>query len=109
MNTSLLAKWIYKLDSDENSLALEVLKKKYLNGKSFCQSKQRGSSQFWQGLEIVREWYERGTKWKIGNWRKIRFWQDVWLGECSLKVMLEWNLEFRRRLGNDEVAEWNDL
>jgi hypothetical protein len=33
----------------------------------------------------------------------------VWLGECSLKVMLEWNLEFRRRLGDDEVAEWNDL
>jgi hypothetical protein len=30
MNTSLLAKWIYKLDSDENSLALEVLRKKIL-------------------------------------------------------------------------------
>jgi len=129
MNTSLLAKWIFKLDSGEKSLALEVLRKKYLNDKSFCQSKQKGCSQFWQGLGKAREWYGRGTKWILGNGRKIRFWHDVWMGDCPLKTLfprlfrisrnldwsgadakeVDWQLDFRRRLGNEEVAEWNDL
>lgn len=129
LNTSFLAKWIFKLDSGEKSLALEVLRKKYLNDKSFCQSKQKGCSQYWQGLGKAREWYERGAKWILGNGRKVRFWHDVWMGECPLKILfprlfriirnldwsvadakeVDWQLDFRRRLANEEVAEWNDL
>lgn len=60
MNTALLVKWIFKLDRGEKSLALEVLRRKYLKGKSFCQNRYRGSSQFWQGLVKAKEWYERG-------------------------------------------------
>lgn len=37
MNTALLAKWLFKLDRGENSLALEVLRKKYLNDRSVYQ------------------------------------------------------------------------
>jgi len=48
MNTVLLARWNYKLDRGEESMALEVLKKKYLKSKSICQSKVRGGTQFWQ-------------------------------------------------------------
>lgn len=70
MNIVLVAKWIQKLDSGENIMALEVLRKKYLNDQSFCQSKAKGSSQFWQGLMGVRDWYERGTRQKIGNGKK---------------------------------------
>jgi hypothetical protein len=82
MNTMLLAKWIFKLDRGDKNMALEVLRKKYLKDKSFCQTKQRGSSQFWQGLEKAREWYERGLRWILGNGKKIRFWHDVWLEDC---------------------------
>lgn len=129
MNTSLLAKWIFKLDKGEKSLALEVLRKKYLKDRSFCQTEQNGCSQFWQGLGKAKERYEKGTKWILGNGRKIRFWYDVWLGDCPLKIVfprlfrisrnldwsvadakgVDWQLDFRRRLGNEEVAEWNDL
>jgi hypothetical protein len=129
MNTTLLAKWIYKLDRGENNLALEVLRRKYLGDNSFCQSRQRGSSQFWQGLLKVKDWYEQGTKWKVGNGNEIKFWHDVWLGDCSLKIRyprlfhisrqqewsvfdlreVNWNLDLRRRLGIEEIAEWNDL
>jgi hypothetical protein len=62
MNTVLLAKRIFKLDGGDNNLALEVLRKKYMKDKSFCQVKCRGSSQFWQGLEKAKEWYERGLR-----------------------------------------------
>jgi hypothetical protein len=47
MNTVLLSKWIFKLDRGEKNLVLEVLRKKYLKDRNFCQTKQRGSSQFW--------------------------------------------------------------
>jgi hypothetical protein len=40
-----------------------VLRKKYLKGRSFSQSKQRCGSQFWQGLGGVKDWYVKGTKW----------------------------------------------
>jgi hypothetical protein len=111
-------------------MALQVLRRKYLNVKSFCQSKSRGASQFWQGLGKVREWYEKGTKWIVGNGKKIRFWHDIWLGNCPLKIRfhklfrisrqqewsvhdfrgVDWNIDSRRRrLDNDEVAEWNEL
>ena len=86
MNNVLLAKWIFKLDKGGNNMALEVVRRKYLEDKSFCQSKQRGSSQFCQGLEKAREWYEKGTRWKVGNGKKVRFWHDIWLGNCPLKI-----------------------
>lgn len=86
MNIVLLARWIYKLDKGNESMALNVLRKKYLQGKSFCQSKQKGGSQFWQGLEGIKEWYEKGTRSRVGNGRKVRFWHDVWLDECPLRI-----------------------
>lgn len=35
MNIALLAKWIIKIESDEKSLCLEVLRRKYLQGGVF--------------------------------------------------------------------------
>jgi hypothetical protein len=129
MNTALLAKWIFKLDRGENSMAIEVLRKKYLGDKSFCQTNKRGCSQFWQGLAKAKDWYERGTRWKVGNGKKIRFWHAVWLDGCPLKLRfprlfricrqqdwsvadfkeVSWELDLRRRVGIEEVAEWNEL
>ena len=56
MNIVLLSKWTFKLDRGDKSMALDVLRKKYLNDKSFCQSKNRGCFQFWQGLQKAKEW-----------------------------------------------------
>jgi hypothetical protein len=28
----------------------------------------------------------RGLKYKLGNGKKARFWHEVWLGECLLKI-----------------------
>ena len=75
MNTVLLAKWCYKLDRGDDNLAMQVLRNKYFQGQSVCQSKVRGGSQFWQGLMNAKEWYERETKWSVGNGSRERFWQ----------------------------------
>lgn len=86
MNISLLCKWIYRLESGENSLCMNLLRRKYLKGRGFCQNKKVGGSQFWQGLHDVKEWYERGKAHIVGCGQQTRFWKDVWLGECSLKI-----------------------
>jgi hypothetical protein len=47
MNTPLLCKWIYRLESGEESMYMSLLTKKYLRGKGFSQSNNSGGSQFW--------------------------------------------------------------
>lgn len=62
MNMALLCKWIFRLESGEDSLCMNLLRRKYPRGTGFSQSNSRRGSQFWQGLHSVREWYERGAR-----------------------------------------------
>lgn len=87
MNTALLCKWIYRLENGGEGLGLDILRKKYLKGKGFCQSKCRGASQFWQGLHEVKEWYEKGKAHIVKGGEQTRRWEDVWMGEVPLKIM----------------------
>ena len=102
-----------------------MLRNKYLQGQSFCQSKARGESQFWQGLLVVKDWYERGIKWLVGNGTRIRLWDNVWLGNCPLRTRfprlyriirqqnwsvaemqeVNWDLKLRRYMGQEEALE----
>lgn len=86
MNTALLCKWIFRLESGEDSMCMRLLRKKYLGNLSFCQSQSAGASQFWQGLHSVKNWYEKGKGHIVGCGKQTRFWKHVWLDECPLKV-----------------------
>jgi len=77
----------------------------------------------------ARKWYEKGTSWVVGNGKRVRFWIDVWLHNCPLRISfprlyricrqqeasvadmyeVKWQLDLRRRLGPEELAEWNTL
>lgn len=46
MNTALLCKWIYGLKNGEEGLGMTILRKKYLQGKGFSQSKCKGRLNF---------------------------------------------------------------
>lgn len=59
MNTVLLCKWIFRLESGEESMCMNLLRRKYLRGAGFCQNKGAGSSQFLQGLHAIKKWYEK--------------------------------------------------
>ncbi|PUZ56611.1 hypothetical protein GQ55_5G339400 [Panicum hallii var. hallii] len=130
MNTGLLAKWVSRIDSREDSPCIKLLgKKRYLRGPSFFQSFHRGGSQFWRGLQEVKSWYERGRVCKANSGETVRFWEDVWLGDCTLKTSFPrlyqicrerqcsvadvwgrgWLPDFRRNLGSEELVEWTEL
>jgi hypothetical protein len=67
-------------------MCMNLLRRKYLRGAGFCQSKCVGSSQFWQGLHAVKGWYEKGKGHIVRNGKQTRLWKDVWLEECPLSV-----------------------
>lgn len=54
MNICLLCKWIERIEKGDNSLACEVLRKKYLNEKSIFQVKTGSGSLFWRHVLEVR-------------------------------------------------------
>jgi hypothetical protein len=130
MNVCLLAKWIDKLERDDNSLCCSLLKNKYLGNKSIFQVKTRKGSQFWRSLLDIREWYQRGRGINIKSGLQTKFWHDCWLGSCTLKVRFsnlfkiasqpdlevaracvngQWQLEFRRQLNDILAEEWASL
>ena len=65
----------------------------------------------------VKDWYENGARWIVGNGKRVRFWHDVWLDNYPLRIRfprlyrinrqedvaamyeVDWHLDMRRRLG----------
>jgi len=130
MNTSLLAKWIDRLERGDNNLFCSLLRKKYLGHKSIFQIKNRQGSQFWRSLLDIREWYQKGRVMQVVSGQQTRFWHDTWLGEYPLKVTFpnlfkivsypdidvcqavrdgQWNILLRRQLHGTLSEEWSQL
>jgi hypothetical protein len=43
-----------------------------------------GVSPFWKGVIWEARKIKLGYQWKVGNGRKIKFWEDHWFDNCSL-------------------------
>jgi hypothetical protein len=130
MTTCLLAKWLVKLERGDDTLCCNLLRQKYLGGKSIYSYKKKSGSQFWRGILSIRNEVARGLVYIIGDGKKARFWLDVWIGKCALCISFpnlfeicnqkEWsvfktlsngniNLTFRRNFGDIHAQEWADL
>ncbi|KAJ1255620.1 hypothetical protein BS78_K181300 [Paspalum vaginatum] len=130
MNRAMLVKWLVRLDSEEANICLNLLRRKYMGEKGVLQQKSRGgASQFWQSLWEAKDWYEKVLGWKCESGIRVRFWDDVWLDECPLRVSYPnvykicddknisvadahsrgWNLSFRRRMTEIDLSEWREM
>ena len=96
MNTCLLAKWLERLEVEEGSLCVELLRKKYLGNRSIFQITRTSGSQFWRGLLAIRHWFQRGRTVKIRSGAQTSFWHDTWLGNCPLKLEFDQLYKFYR-------------
>jgi len=90
MNTSLLAKWIFKLESGEKSLALEVLRKKYLNDKSSARVSKRVALNFGRGLAKP----ENGMKGGLNGYLAM-------VGRLGFGMMFGWEIVHSRLCSQD--------
>ena len=85
MNQALLAKWLWKLET-ENGLWQTVIRNKYVKGRCISGIRRKpGDSQFWSGVLSVKNIFYKYCKKYIGNGENTRFWEDWWVDDKPLK------------------------
>ena len=84
-NEALLSKWLFKLLT-EDGVWQTMLRNKYLGQKAVSQAYWKPSdSHFWAGLMAAKKQLFRFGSFVIQDGSKIRFWEDIWLGNASLR------------------------
>ena len=129
-NRALLGKWLFKLLSEEG-IWQTLVRRKYVGEKAVSQVVWKpGDSHFWAGLKATKKYFFPHASFSIKNGSEIRFWEDRWLGQTTLreqypalynvvrykgdtlaKVMgtSPPNVSFRRTLLGPREAAWNAL
>ena len=86
MNICLVAKWIHRLEYGTSNVCCDLRRKKYPGDRSIFQFNRKAGSQFWRCLLETREWSHWKRSMEMRSDIQTRFWHDVWLGECALKL-----------------------
>ena len=87
MNMCLLASWIKKYNLEENKLWKQIIDHKYnVNNPNIFYCNDTGVSPFWKGVLWAANAAKMGYQWKVGDGRKIKFWEDHWFGNTSLAI-----------------------
>lgn len=87
MNICLLASWVKRYNLDKDKLWRQLIDYKYhIDRPRILCSRDVGASQFFKGVMWVAEAARLGYRSKIGDGRKVRFWEDNWLGSISLAI-----------------------
>ena len=86
-NEALLSKWLFKLFT-EDGVWQTMLRNKYLGQKAVSQAYWKpGDSHFWAGLMVAKKHFFRLGSFAIKDGSEIRFWEDIWLGNASLRTI----------------------
>jgi len=110
MNMALLAKWLFRTESGDSSMCINLLRTKYLGNCGVFQEKVKSCSFFWSGLRKVRDWYGYGKGMIVGDGKSTRFWlknrfpslyRICWENEATVEEIVTGrrSLSFRRNLG----------
>ncbi|XP_058783591.1 uncharacterized protein LOC131658300 [Vicia villosa] len=79
-NTSLLGKHYWRLMKEETSLLSEVWKGRYYPN---CKVQEAGvgfsPSYAWRSVQSSKELVLEGSRWRIGNGRSLKIWEDKWV------------------------------
>jgi hypothetical protein len=92
LNISLLGSWIRRYQADNGKLWKEVIDFKYNTSKpNIFYTKDNKASQFFKSFMWAAKAAKMGYRWKVGDGRKIKFWEDNWLGSSILAIQF-WEL-----------------
>jgi hypothetical protein len=79
-NLAMLAKQVWRLIEDPNSLCAKVLRAKYYPDGDILQAGPKtGSSFTWQSILAGLTTFKRGYIWRVGDGEKIDIWNDPWI------------------------------
>lgn len=73
------------------------------NPNIFC-CPEIGNSPFWRGVLWACKAAKTGVRWKVGDGKSIRFWEDHWFGSSSLAIQY-WELYVIAEQKNVSIAE----
>ena len=84
-NLAMLAKQVWRLLYDPDSLCARVLKAKYYPDGKLLQAKLKSGSSFtWQSILAGLECFKRGYIWRVGDGTQINIWEDRWILEVII-------------------------
>ena len=79
-NLALLAKQVWRLLCDLDSLCAKVLRAKYYPDGNILNAKpKQGSSFAWQSILAGLECFKKGYIWRVGDGSQINIWEDPWI------------------------------
>jgi hypothetical protein len=77
VNICLLGAWVRRYRADEGKLWKQLIDFKYrTDNPNVFYTKDSNASQFLKGLLWAERAAKMGFRWKVGNGRKIKFWED---------------------------------
>ena len=140
-NKAFLMKWLWKFLKEEQSLWYKVIKSKFDIHPNHWDSKvvERGTFRSpWKVISSLYSEFHQMVSFKIGNGNKVRFWEDRWADENTLKGLFpslfrlstfssrpvsdfvdqmssqeegytSWNFHFSHNLVDREIVQLQDL
>jgi len=112
-NCALLAKWKWRMLSEEKGKWKDILLSKYSPGTV---SNSKTLSWWWKDLSKASEegeeegWFPKHVAWKVGSGDKVRFWEDTWVENKRLKTLFPrlFSVSLDQRKTMVEVGSWED-
>lgn len=91
-NKALLAKQVWRIISNPESIVAKVLKGRYFRHTGIMEAKVGNNPSFiWRSLLWSREIIEDGILWKISNGRKVSITKDRWIPDRPNGKMISHN------------------
>ena len=87
-NDALLAKQVWRLLTNEDSLFHRFLKAKFFPTGSILEAKDGNGSFAWKSILKGREIIHKGLLWRVDNGSLIQIYHDNWLPDPSFKNVL---------------------
>jgi hypothetical protein len=88
-NLAMLAKQVWRLTNEPDSLCAQVLRAKYYpHGDILKAGPKAGSSFTWQSIVAGLSTFKRGCIWRVGNGEMINIWQDPWIPTSSTRKVI---------------------
>ena len=78
-NKTMLAKQVWRLLHDKESLFYRVFKAKYFPNNSIFEAKSSSGSFVWKSILWSKVLIETGSSWRIGSGESVRIYKDAWL------------------------------
>ena len=79
-NDALLAKQVWRMINNHNSLCHQVFKARFFPNCSILEAKDLNSSSYaWRSILSARDVIRKGMVWHIGNGQNVRIKEDKWL------------------------------